>query len=144
MVYNLAKTRNRRTRDICDNIFINDKEGKIQTDTTKIIELWKEHYVELLNVTNPRKDLEECEKTYPTSRWKKVEHNSRRLDENWKSLWSGSDADWSLEVVRWWRRRLSPTDKERSTCWRNDSIMEKEWNIATVPEERFCAGMWEL
>ena len=47
---------------MCDNIFINDKERKIQTDTTKIIEVWKE-LVELLNVTNPRKDLEECEKT---------------------------------------------------------------------------------
>ena len=47
---------------MCDNIFKNDKEGNIQTDKTKIIEVWKEHYVELLNVTNRREDLE-CEKT---------------------------------------------------------------------------------
>ena len=63
IIYKLAKTRNRRTKDICENIFINDKEGKIQTDTTKIMEVRKEHYVELLNVSNPRKDLEESEKT---------------------------------------------------------------------------------
>ena len=63
IIYKLAKTRNRRTKDTCDNIFINDKEGKIQIDTTKIIGVWKEHYVELLNVANPIKDLEECEKT---------------------------------------------------------------------------------
>ena len=53
IIYKLAKTRYRRTKYICDNIFINDKEGQIQTDTTKIIEVWKEHHVELLNVTNP-------------------------------------------------------------------------------------------
>ena len=63
IIYKLAKTRNRRTKDICDNIFINEKKKKIQTDTTKIIEVGKEHYVELLNVMNPRKYLEECEKT---------------------------------------------------------------------------------
>ena len=40
IIYKLAKTRNRRTKDICYNIFISDKEGKIQTDTTKIIEVW--------------------------------------------------------------------------------------------------------
>ena len=39
IIYQLAKTRNRRTKDICDNIFINDKERNIQTDTTKIIEV---------------------------------------------------------------------------------------------------------
>ena len=53
IIYKLAKTRNRSTKYICGNIFINAKEGKIQTDTTKVIEVWKEHHVELLNVTNP-------------------------------------------------------------------------------------------
>ncbi len=51
---------NSRQRVNAHLVFVNDKEGKIQTDTTKIIEVWKEHYAELLNVTNPRKDLEEC------------------------------------------------------------------------------------
>ncbi len=54
IIYKLAKTRYRRTKYICDNIFINDKEGKMQADTKNIIEVWKEHYVELLNVTNRR------------------------------------------------------------------------------------------
>ena len=62
--YKLSKTRNRRTKDICDNIFINDKEGKIQTDTPKITDRWQEYFTELLNETNPRKELEECEETY--------------------------------------------------------------------------------
>ena len=39
--------RNRRTTYICDNIVINDKEGQIKTETTKITDGWKEHYVEL-------------------------------------------------------------------------------------------------
>ena len=66
IIYKLANTRNSRAKDICDNTFINDKHGKIQTDTTNIIEIWKEHHAELLNVTNPIKDLEECEKTCGT------------------------------------------------------------------------------
>ena len=64
IIYKLSKTRNRRTKDICDNIFINDKEGKIQTDTPKITDRWQEYFTELLNETNPRKELEECEETY--------------------------------------------------------------------------------
>ena len=69
IIYKLGKTRFRRTKYICHNIFINDKEGNIQTDTTKIIDVWKEHYVELLNVTNPRKDLRNVRRhvvPYPT------------------------------------------------------------------------------
>ena len=31
--------------------------------TQQGIEVWQSHYVELLNVTNPRTGLEECEKT---------------------------------------------------------------------------------
>ena len=49
IIYKLSKTRNRRTKDICDNIFINDKEGKIQTDTPKITGRWQEYFTELLN-----------------------------------------------------------------------------------------------
>ena len=32
MIYKLAKTRNRRTKDIIDNIYINDADGNILTD----------------------------------------------------------------------------------------------------------------
>ena len=33
MIYKLAKTRNRRKRDISDNIYISDADGNILTDT---------------------------------------------------------------------------------------------------------------
>ena len=36
MIYKLAKTRNRRTKDISDSIYINDEDGKILTDHEKI------------------------------------------------------------------------------------------------------------
>ena len=102
IIYKLAKTRNRRTTYICDNIFKNDNEGKMQADTKNIIEVWKEHYVELLNVTNRRMWLEWMWEDL----WPHTQHhvgrgwNTTQEDENWKSLWSGSDPDWGLEVVR--------------------------------------------
>ena len=36
MIYKLAKTRNRRTNDISDNMYISDADGNILTDHEKI------------------------------------------------------------------------------------------------------------
>ena len=52
MIYNLAKTRHRRTKDISDNIYISDADGNILTDHEKIKDRWQEYVEELFNVTN--------------------------------------------------------------------------------------------
>ena len=36
MIYKLAKTRNRRTKDISDDIYISDADGNVLTDHEKI------------------------------------------------------------------------------------------------------------
>ena len=55
MIYKLAKTRNLRTNDISDSIYINDADGNILTDHEKIKDRWQYYFDELLNVTNARK-----------------------------------------------------------------------------------------
>ncbi len=42
MIYKLAKTRNRRTKDISDDIYISDADGNILTDHEKIKDRWQE------------------------------------------------------------------------------------------------------
>ena len=63
MIYKLAKTRNRRTKDISDSIYINDADGNILTDHEKIQDRWQEYFDELFNVTNARKELDKCDET---------------------------------------------------------------------------------
>ena len=63
MIYKLAKTRNRRTKDISDNIYISDADGNILTDPEKIEDRWQEYFAELFNVTNARKELDKCDET---------------------------------------------------------------------------------
>ena len=63
MIYNLAKTRNRRTIDIRDSIYINDADGNILADHEKIKDRWQEYFEELFNVTNARKETDKCEET---------------------------------------------------------------------------------
>ena len=40
MIYKLAKTRNRRTKDISDNIYISDADGNILTNARKEPDLY--------------------------------------------------------------------------------------------------------
>ena len=63
MIYKLAKTRNRRTKDISDSIYINDADGNILTDHEKIQDRWQEYFDELFNLTNARKELDKCDET---------------------------------------------------------------------------------
>ena len=55
MSYKLAKMRNRRTKDISDNIYISDADGNILTDHDNIKDRWQEYFEELFSVTNARK-----------------------------------------------------------------------------------------
>ena len=63
MIYKLAKTRNRRTKDISDHIYVSDADGNIITDDGKIKDRWQEYFEELFNVTNTRKEPEKCDVT---------------------------------------------------------------------------------
>ena len=63
MIYKLAKTRNRRTKDISDNIYISDADWNILTDHAKIKDRWQEYFEEVFNVTNARKEPDKCEET---------------------------------------------------------------------------------
>ena len=61
ITYKLAKTRNKRTNDIIDCIYINDADGNILTDLEKIKDRWQEYFDELFNVTNARKEPDMCD-----------------------------------------------------------------------------------
>ena len=56
-IYKLAKTRERRTRDLTDIAYIKDSNGTILTDEDKIKGRWKESFETLLNVEHEREQL---------------------------------------------------------------------------------------
>ena len=58
-IYKLAKTRQRRSRDIEQLIFVKDCEGKIVAEESKIKDRWKEYFASLLNTKNKRKQISE-------------------------------------------------------------------------------------
>ena len=58
MIYKLSKTRERRTRDLSDIVYIKDSNGTILTDEDKIKAIWKESCKTLINVENEREELE--------------------------------------------------------------------------------------
>ena len=63
MNYKLAKSRNRRTKGIIDNIYISDADGTILTYYEKTKDRWREYFDELFNVTNARKEPDKCNET---------------------------------------------------------------------------------
>ena len=66
MIYKLAKTRNRRTKDISDSIYISYADmniGPLLSDHEKIKERWQEYFDELFNVTNARKEPAKYDET---------------------------------------------------------------------------------
>ena len=63
MISKLAKTRNRRTKDMSNNIYISDVDGNTLTDHEKIKDRWQEYFEELFNVTNARKEPDKCDET---------------------------------------------------------------------------------
>ena len=58
MVYKLAKTRERRSKDISDMPFIYSLEGQILTIESDIIQRWLTYFEGLLNTENTRKQIE--------------------------------------------------------------------------------------
>ena len=58
MVYKLAKTRERRSKDISDKPFINSLEVQILTVESDIIQRWLTYFEGLLNTENTRKQME--------------------------------------------------------------------------------------
>ena len=58
MVYMIAKTRDRRSKDISDMPFINSLEGQILTVGIEIMLRWLKSFEGLLNTENTRKQIE--------------------------------------------------------------------------------------
>ena len=58
IICKLPKTRERRTRDLTDIVYIKDSKGTILMDEDEIKARWKESFETLLNVENEREKLE--------------------------------------------------------------------------------------
>ena len=59
----LAKSRDRRSRDISDIEYVKDEHGTILADSGKIEGRWKQLFYKLFNAENPREELDELPTT---------------------------------------------------------------------------------
>ena len=63
IIYKLAKSRDRRSRDISDIAYVKDEDGTILTESGKIKGRWKHNFDKLFNAENPRVQLDELPTT---------------------------------------------------------------------------------
>ena len=63
IIYKLAKSRDRRSRDISDIAYVKDEDGTILTESGKIKGRWKQNFDKLFNAENPREQLDELPTT---------------------------------------------------------------------------------
>ena len=63
IIYKLAKSRDRRCRDISDIAYVKDEDGTILTESGKIIGRWKQNVDKHFNAENPREQLDELPTT---------------------------------------------------------------------------------
>ena len=63
IIYKLAKSRDRRSRDISDIAHVKDEDGTIFTESGKIKGRWKPNFDKLFNAENPREQLHELPTT---------------------------------------------------------------------------------
>ena len=69
IIYKLAKSRDRRSRDISDIAYVKDEHGTILTESGKIKERWKQNFDKLFNAENPREQLDELPSTEGPVEW---------------------------------------------------------------------------
>ena len=63
IIYKLAKSRDRRSRDMSDIAYVKDEDGTILTESGKIKGRWKHNFDKLFNAENPREQLDELPTT---------------------------------------------------------------------------------
>ena len=63
IIYKLAKSRDRRSRDISDIAYVKDEDGTILTESGKIKGIKKHHFDQLFNAENPIEQLDELPTT---------------------------------------------------------------------------------
>ena len=80
IIYKLAKSRERRTRDLTDIAFVKDRYGKILTDSESIRTRWKGYFQLLFNVENDREELQELQPTEGPLRLYSVEEVRKQLE----------------------------------------------------------------
>ncbi len=62
IIYKLAKSRDRRGRDISDTAYVKDEDGTILTESGKIKGRRWNFFDKLFNAENPREQLDELQK----------------------------------------------------------------------------------
>ena len=80
IIYKLAKSRERRTRDLTDIAFVKDRDGKILTDGESIRTRCKGYFHLLFNVENDREELQEVQPTEGPLPLYSVEEVSKQLE----------------------------------------------------------------
>ena len=63
IIYKLAKSRDRSSRDLSDIAYVKDGHGTILTESGKIKERWKQNFDKVFNAENPREQLDELPTT---------------------------------------------------------------------------------
>ena len=91
IIYKLAKTRNRGTKYISDNIYVSDADGNILTDHEKIKDRWQNYCEQLFNVTNARKEPDKCDETEGPTPIITAEEIRKQLEKLTKRKTNGPD-----------------------------------------------------
>ena len=132
MIYNIAKSRNRATKDLTHIKQIRDKNGRVLSREECIRARWKEHFEKLLNEENPRRISEEgnpIERVVPDISREEVKRALNKMKngkaagpdgipvEVWKVLQEeGVDILWDL-YSKIFRQEKIPES------WRNSSLI---------------------
>ena len=88
IIYKLAKSRDRRSRDISDIAYVKNEHGTILTESGKIKEIWKQNVDQLFNAENPREQLDELPTTEGPVECISLYEVKEANGEDGKSLWA--------------------------------------------------------
>ena len=101
MIYKLAKSREKRTRDLTDIAFVKDRDGHIFTDGESIRTRWKGYFQlhVLFNVENDREELQEVQPTEGPLPLYSVEEVRKQLEKMGINKACGPD-DLPIEAVK--------------------------------------------
>ncbi|XP_046863365.1 uncharacterized protein LOC124457122 [Xenia sp. Carnegie-2017] len=127
-IYKLAKTRQRRAKDIDKITFVKDEQGKIVSEDEKIKERWREYFDRLLNTKNNRKELDHLEPVHgPVPEI--LEDEVRRQLKKMKNNKARGPDELPIELVK----KLGNTETEWMTsCFREimKTGIPEEWRTS--------------
>ena len=91
IIYKLAKSRDRRSRDISDIAYVKDEHGTILTESGKIKERWNFLFDKLFNAENPREQLDELPTTEGPVEWLSLDEVKKQMEKMGKGKACGPD-----------------------------------------------------